>query len=76
MELDKKTYGTYKPELPNLKHDGYCPIINGEAVGRYRYFSVAEAVPAHKIVQYRDLEKFGYKQTEKNWKEEHNARRR
>lgn len=85
MELDTKSYGTnlenaggqyfkykkWQKDLnPRIEERGYCPIKKGEVLGRYKFHAVAEMVPCDLIVAYRDLDRFGYAESDRNWLEE------
>ena len=85
MQLDKRNYGLNRPDAggqyfmykqwqkdlnPRIEERGYCPIKNGQALGRYKFHSVAEMVPCDLIVAYRDLDRFGYAESDRNWLQE------
>ena len=85
MQLDTKSYGTnlenaggqyYKYDQwqknlnPRCEERGYCPIKDGEVLGRYKFHAVAEMVPCDLIVAYRDLDRFGYAESWRNWLQE------
>jgi len=85
MELDSRLYGaspnntgTHRFEYaawqkdlnPRIQERGYCPIKDGKVLGRYRHYAVAEQVPHDIIVAYRDLDRFGYAESDKNWMQE------
>lgn len=44
---------------PSPNHTGYCPIIDGKAVGRYMHYEAAARI-SNIIVPYKLLGKFGY----------------
>lgn len=67
-EAQQSTYLDWQiAERPNIQDRGYCPVIEGVAVGRYKYYVVAEHIKCDMIVMYRDLDKYGYKSCAKNW---------
>ena len=85
MELDKRDYGInpshaggqyfaykqWQKDLnPRIEERGYCPIKKGEVLGRYKFHAVAEMVPCDLIVAYRDLDRFGYAESNRNWLQE------
>jgi len=83
MQLDKNKYGrncsdaqlhryaAWQKDLnPRIEERGYCPIKDGKVLGRYKYYSVAERVPHDIIVAYRDLDRFGYAESNNNWMKE------
>jgi len=85
MELDSRLYGVspnntgsqrfeyaaWQKDLnPRIQERGYCPIKNGKVLGRYRHYAVAEQVPHDIIVAYRDLDRFGYAESGRNWLQE------
>ncbi len=80
MELDKNKYGIscgdaqqYRYdhwqiiENPRIEERGYCPIKDRKVLGRYKYYSVAQRVPHDIVVAYRDLDRFGYAESNNNW---------
>lgn len=80
MQLDKNKYGIscgdaqlyrydhwQKVEKPRIEERGYCPIKDRKVLGRYKYYSVAHRVPHDIVVAYRDLDRFGYAESNNNW---------
>ena len=64
-------YKQWQKDLnPRIEERGYCPIKNGEVLGRYKFHAVAEMVPCDFIVAYRDLDRFGYAESGRNWLQE------